>query len=89
MKILILKPSSLGDVVQALPVLPNEDDPAWDDPRSWHEHAYLYQALADSIYARFLRAGVPLLLERACCGDPGEMMRGLRHTLEGGVRPRV
>lgn len=29
-----------------------------------------------------MRPAVRLLLERACNGDPGEMMRGLRHACE-------
>jgi len=73
--------------LHALPVLPDEDDPAWDEPHTWHGHAYVYLALADSVRARRLRAGVPLLLERACSGDPGEIMRGLRHTLEAAYAP--
>lgn len=32
---------------------------------------------------RQLRPAVRLLLERACNGDPGEIMRGLRHRWEG------
>jgi hypothetical protein len=49
--------------------------------------AYLYVALCDIAAARKLRAAVPLLLEKASFGDPGEMMRGLRHTLEGIMAP--
>lgn len=46
---------------------------------------YLLGALAA---LRSLRAAIPLLLERACYGDPGEMMRGIRHTLEAIVKPQ-
>ena len=70
-----------------LAVLPDEDDPAWDDERTWREHADLYVALADVAAARRLRPALRLLLERASYGDPGEMMRGLRHSLEEIVAP--
>ncbi len=72
--------------LRALPVLPDEGDPAWADQRTWR-HAYSFVALSDVISARRLREGVPLLLDRACYGDPGEMMRGLRHTLEAVYEP--
>lgn len=71
----------------ALPVLPDEDDPAWDDDRTYLNHAYLFVAFTDLAAERHLRPAMLLLLERACYGDPGEMMRGLRHTLEGIAAP--
>jgi HEAT repeat protein len=74
--------------LRALTVLPDEDDLAWEDQRTWQEHAYVYEALAALVGERRLRAGVPLLLERACYGDPGEMMRGLRHHLEAAYAPQ-
>jgi hypothetical protein len=72
-----------------LPVLPDEDDLAWDDlgeESIWHS-AYLYTALADIAGERKLHAAIPLILEHACFGDPGEMMRGIRHPLEEIVNP--
>lgn len=71
----------------ALPVLPDEHDPAWEDERTWNEFANRFTALADVAAHRQLRAALPLLLERASYGDPGEMMRGLRHRLEAIVNP--
>ena len=73
--------------LRALPVLPDEDDPAWEDERTWREHADLFIALADQARVRRLQPAIPLLLERACYGDPGEIMRGLRHQLEAIVKP--
>jgi hypothetical protein len=73
--------------LRGLAILPDEDDVAWDDDSIWETHAYVYLALADLIGERRLREGVPLLLERACYGDPGEIMRGLRHTLEAVYNP--
>jgi hypothetical protein len=64
-----------------LPPLKDEDDPAWEDPDYWNQ-AYLFVALGKLVGLRRLRQGIPLLLERACLGDPGEIMRGLRHALE-------
>lgn len=72
--------------LKSLPVLPDEDDPAWDDDQTW-SLIDLFLALADTAAARKLRAALPLLFERACYGDPGETMRGLRHQLEKIVEP--
>ncbi len=73
--------------LQSLPALPDEDNqqgetnPLWDDPLVRQQLA-IYLAIADLVYERKLRGGVPLLLERASYGDMGETMRGLRHSLE-------
>ncbi len=75
------------DELAGLPVLPDEEDPAWNDNKVWMEEAYPYLALADLASERRLKAAIPLLLERACYGDPGETMRGLRHNLERIVNP--
>jgi hypothetical protein len=71
----------------ALPGLADEDDPCWSDDTYWTRVAYPYLGLAQLAAIRGLRAAVPLLLERACFGDPGEIMRGLRHALEAIVEP--
>jgi hypothetical protein len=44
-------------------------------------------ALADVAAQRKLTSAVVPLLEKASYGDPGEMMRGLRHQLEAIVAP--
>lgn len=77
----VLPDAHLLTELVALPVLPDEDDPAWEDDATYR-HAYRLLALADVAAERQLRAALPLLLERACYGDPDEMMRGLRHSLE-------
>lgn len=69
-----------------LPVLPDEEDSAWKSEEIY-EKVFLYLALADQIRQRRLREGVSLLLKRASYGDPGEMMRGLRHTFEAAFSP--
>lgn len=66
----------------ALPPLADEDDPCWEQDDYWRRVAYPYLALANIAAARRLRSAIPLLLDRACYGDPGEIMRGLRHNLE-------
>ncbi len=71
--------------LQALPVLPDEDDPLWNEA-SWSQVA-LFLALAGQAATRKLTAAIPLLLERASYGDRGETMRGLRHYLERIVSP--
>jgi HEAT repeat protein len=82
-----LKPDrELLNELEELSPLPDEGAEEWSDPTAW-ERAYLFLALADAAAARKLRAAAPLLMERACYGDPGEMMRGLRHTLEAIFAP--
>lgn len=73
--------------LRALPPLSDEDDPCWRDQGYWMAVAYPYLALADVVAVRRLRPAIELLLERACFGDPGEIMRGLRHNLEAIVDP--
>jgi len=68
--------------IEHLPPLADEGDPAWNEQSYWREFAYRYVALSDAAAHRKLRPAVRLLLERACNGDPGEMMRGLRHSFE-------
>jgi hypothetical protein len=69
-----------------LAVLPDEDDPAWAREEIW-QNADLFIALAKIAASRRLHPALLLLLERASYGDPGEMMRGLRHNLERIVEP--
>jgi len=69
----------------ALSPLCDEDNPCWETREYWLEVAYTYLALADVVAARKLRDAIPMLLDRACFGDPGEIMRGLRHCLEAAV----
>lgn len=71
--------------LKGIPILPDEGDPAWNDD-TWHV-AYLYSVHSDLAAARRLIAAIPLLYERACYGDPGEMMRGLRNRMEAIVDP--
>src|ERR1700704_5319285 len=58
----------------ALPPLPDEDDPAWEQDATW-QMAYRFVALAQVSATRRLKPAIRLLLERACYGDPGEMFR--------------
>lgn len=85
-----LRSRSDADVLQeleSLPVLPAEDSDAWGADSRWWQTAERFTALADLAAERRLRAAIPLLLGRSCYGDPGEMMRGLRHALEAIVAP--
>ena len=72
--------------LRELQVLPDEDDPCWDGDAVWQQ-LDLFLTLAHHAAARKLEAAIPLLLERACYGDPYETMRGLRHYLERIVNP--
>ena len=65
----------------SLTPLKDEDDPAWNDDRYWNSEAYRFLALANESYRRRLFPAIRMLLDRACFGDPGEIMRGLRHCL--------
>lgn len=68
--------------IRKLPPLADEDDPVWNEETYWKDFAYRFVALSDVAAERRLRPAVRLLLERASNGDPGEMMRGLRHACE-------
>jgi HEAT repeat protein len=71
----------------AISPLADEDDPCWDTEKYWHQVANPYLALGNIAAERRLKAAIPLMLERACYGDPGEIMRNLCHVLEGIVEP--
>jgi hypothetical protein len=71
----------------AIPPLADEDDTCWEGEEYWHQVAYPYLALWSIAAERRLRAAIPLMLERACYGDPGEIMRNLCHALEAIVAP--
>jgi HEAT repeat protein len=73
--------------LEALPILPAEDSDAWEADSQWWQTAERFTALADLAAERRLRPAISLLLGRSCYGDPGEMMRGLRHSLEAIVAP--
>jgi hypothetical protein len=70
-----------------LPPLEDEDHPCWNEEEYWLSAAYPYIAFAQVARNRRLTSAIPVLLDRACFGDPGEIMRGLRHHLEAIVSP--
>jgi hypothetical protein len=72
--------------LERFPVLPPERGEHWKSDEDWLL-GYRYVALGDVACERRLRAAVVPLLRRACLGDPGEMMRGLRHSLECIAKP--
>ena len=78
---------ALLDELGELPPLADEDDASWDDPTYWVRVAYPYLALVQLAAERRLRPAIRPLLDHACFGDPGEIMRGLRHGLEAIVNP--
>lgn len=69
-------------VAASLPPLADESESVWLEPVYWSNVAYLFVALGDIAAQRKLRALAPILLDAASFGDPGEIMRGLRHQLE-------
>ena len=71
----------------ALHALADESDPCWSSDDYWLRIAEPYLALADLVATRKLHPAIRLLLDRACYGDPGEIMRGLRHNLEAIANP--
>lgn len=79
-----------SDVLAAIDVLPpllDETDSQWESDEYWVSVAYHFLALANVARGRRLRDAIRPLLDRACYGDPGEIMRGLRHSLEAIVAP--
>jgi len=90
--LLIRELSQLSDAhlitrLQALPPLADEDDPPWVENDYLHNTAEVYVALSEACAERRLRPSISLLLDRACYGDLGEIMRRLRHSLEAIVVP--
>lgn len=76
-------------LIEASPVLPDETEENWwhdDTDKNW-ELAYQFLAFAEVAAERRLVDAIEPLLERVCYGDPGEMMRTLRHSLEAIVKP--
>ncbi|MGB7157844.1 MAG: hypothetical protein WBD40_07245 [Tepidisphaeraceae bacterium] len=73
--------------IASLPSLADETDARWDSDEYWRASAYPFLALAEVASKRRLKPAVRLLLERACYGDPGEIMRGMRHTFEAIYNP--
>lgn len=71
----------------AIPPLADEDDACWSNDRYWHDVAYPYLALWNVAAERRLQPAIPLILDRACFGDPGEIMRNLCHAVEAIVNP--
>ncbi len=71
----------------AMPELADASADVWQQDEYWEQVAARYLALAEVASVRRLREAIPLLLDRACFGDPGEIMRGLRHNLEAIVKP--
>ena len=65
----------------------DETDTVWETKDYWGKEVYRFLALAEIVGTRRLKDGVQLLLERACFGDPGESMRGLRHSCEAAFNP--
>jgi hypothetical protein len=83
----LLTDAQIVSKLERVPELADEDDPVWGTEDYWRTTAEVYVALSDISAKRRLRPSVRLLLQRACFGDPGEIMRGLRHRLEAIVAP--
>lgn len=81
-----LSDEQILDELRTLPILPGEESLMADETQPWN-NVYLFLALAGQAAVRKLRPALPLLLERASYGDPGETMRGLCHYLERTVEP--
>lgn len=71
----------------AIPPLADEGDSCWASDEYWQQVAYPYLALWNNAAERRLWTAIPLMLDRACFGDPGEIMRNLFHALEAIVDP--
>lgn len=82
-----LSDESILAELATIPPLMDEDNPGWDAEAYWQRVAYPYLALCNIAAERRLPAAIPLMLERACYGDPGEIMRNLCHALEAIVAP--
>lgn len=70
--------------LRALEPLPPEGAEDWALDATWNR-ACLLVALGDVVAVRRLREGVAEILNCMCLGDPGESMRGMRHSIEAAV----
>lgn len=82
-----LSDEEILDVIRSSPELADETTASWEDEAYWKGTVAPFIALADITGERRLIPGIRLLLDRACFGDPGELMRGLRHSFERAVSP--
>jgi hypothetical protein len=82
-----LSDAELLAALEALPALPDESDASWDDDRFWRAAVFPFVVLRDLAASRRLAPAIEILLSKASFGDPGEVMRGLRHMLEAIVAP--
>lgn len=73
--------------LEAIPSLADENDPSHASDEYWNNVVYPYLALWNLCAERKLERAIPLMLDRACFGDPGEIMRNLCHALEAIVAP--
>jgi len=73
--------------IRLLPELLDETAPEWASEEYWNSAVFPFMALSDIAGERKLLPAIRLLLDRACFGDPGEFMRGLRHSFERIVNP--
>lgn len=82
-----LSDAAVLDELRGLDPLPSDQGATWQSEASsaW-QRAHILLALAELAAQRGLAEAVPLVLERMCFGDPGELMRGVRHSLEEAVR---
>lgn len=81
-----LSDAEVLDKLRAIPPIPDEDDAAWNQSL-WDNAVYPYLALWQVVAVRRMRDAIPLILDRACFGDPGETMRNMCHALEAIVNP--
>jgi hypothetical protein len=86
-KLSLLTDAQIVSKLESVPALADANDAVWGTDDYWRSTAEVYLALSDISATRRLRPSIRLLLERACFGDPGEIMRGLRHRLEAIVAP--
>ena len=73
--------------IRSSPELADESSPKWEDDEYWNSTVASFLALADIVGERKLVGAIRLVLDRACFGDPGEIMGGLRHSFEQAVNP--
>jgi hypothetical protein len=73
--------------IRVLPPLADEEDECWNTDNYYVSALFPFLAFAGVAAKRRLRPAVRLLLERASYGDPGETMRGMRHSFEAIFNP--
>jgi hypothetical protein len=71
-----------AEILAEFEAMPPLDETSATSEDAFWQQAHLYLALSEICAVRRLKQGARLILEKGDDGDPGSIMRGMRHALE-------